>query len=106
MPRPEVVNFYTMGAWREGDVYVGRRTPKVVDVPGADGAFGNPFVINQLHDRSAVVLLFEEALANMPALVERLAALKPKRLVCYCAPKDCHGYVYADRLEALDGVNP
>ena len=106
MQRPEVVNIYTMGAWREGDVYIGRRGKKAPAMPGGNGEFGNPFSINALHNREDVIRLFIECLDAAPELVARLAEFEPKRLVCFCAPKACHGDAYADRLEALDGVNP
>ena len=73
---------------QEGDVYVGRPTQ-----------WGNPFVIGRDGSREDVILCYEWWLERRPWLIEELAALNPKRLVCWCAPDACHADVLAKALE-------
>jgi len=71
------------------DVYIGRGSP-----------WGNPFVIG-LHgrDRDEVCEMFEAR--TLPSL--DLTPLIGKNLVCFCAPKRCHGDSILRALEG--GVN-
>lgn len=57
-------------------VYIGRGSP-----------WGNPFVIGRDGDRDMVCDRFEAEI--LPTL--DLTPLRGKSLVCYCAPKRCHG---------------
>jgi len=62
-------------------VYIGRGSP-----------YGNPFVIGKDGDRNAVCDKFEHMLMNNPELLSKVKReLKGKDLVCFCAPKRCHG---------------
>lgn len=75
-----------------GDVRIDRATQ-----------FGNPFVLHNEHDdveRAAVIEQYRAWLAVHPAVVTALRALNPKRLVCWCAPRACHGDVLAEALAA------
>lgn len=59
-----------------GAVYIGRGTK-----------WGNPFVIGQHGTRDEVIQKFKmECLPHLP-----VHELKDKDLVCFCAPKACHG---------------
>jgi hypothetical protein len=96
-----------------GDVYIGRRHPKInpeaTDItPGADGYFGNPFRIGRTSDREEAIRLFE-AHARIEIAVDaeyraRVKALRNKRLFCYCAPLACHGHVLERLAAELNGV--
>lgn len=57
-------------------VYIGRGSP-----------YGNPFVLGRDGDRDEVCDRFEAEI--LPAL--DVTALAGKDLVCFCAPKRCHG---------------
>jgi len=57
-------------------VYIGRGSP-----------WGNPYVLGKDGDRDQVCDLFEQNV--LPTL--DLGALRGKDLVCFCAPKRCHG---------------
>ncbi len=59
-----------------GAVYIGRGSP-----------YGNPFVIGKDGDRDDVCDKFEREI--LPSL--DVSALRGKHLVCFCAPKRCHG---------------
>jgi len=60
----------------KGAVYIGRGSP-----------YGNPFVIGKDGDRDQVCDKFEcEVLPNLD-----VSALRGKDLICFCAPKRCHG---------------
>lgn len=66
----------------QGAVYIGRPT-----------IWGNPFVIGKDGSRDDVITKYETWLLGNGHLVDRLAALAGKDLVCWCAPARCHGDV-------------
>jgi hypothetical protein len=72
---PKVHNKYHGTAGRYA-VYIGRGTP-----------YGNPFPINASQDRDAVCDKFESEV--LPTL--DVEELRGKDLICFCAPKRCHG---------------
>lgn len=77
---PKVHNKYHKTAGRDA-VYIGRGSP-----------YGNPFVIGKDGDRDDVCNKYEQMLNNNPALVSKVKKeLRGKDLVCFCAPKRCHG---------------
>ena len=77
---PKVHNKYHNTAG-PGAVYIGRGSP-----------FGNPFVIGKHGDRDEVCDKYEAMLCSDPQLITRVKAeLKGKDLICFCAPKRCHG---------------
>lgn len=57
-------------------VYIGRGSP-----------WGNPFIIGRDGDRDEVCRRFEYEI--LPTL--DVSVLRGKHLVCFCAPKRCHG---------------
>ena len=77
---PKVHNKYHRTAGPAA-VYIGRGSP-----------YGNPYVIGNDGDRDAVCDKFEAMLLDNPQLLARVKTeLKGKDLVCFCAPKRCHG---------------
>lgn len=86
-PTTVVVNKYKS----EYDIYIGR---------GSD--WGNPFTVEQ-YGREKCIEMYEEALrkaiAEHPIIIEKLMALKGKRLGCFCKPKACHGDVLIKLIE-------
>ncbi len=69
-----------------GDVYIGRPSK-----------WGNPFVVGTAYLRGEACHEHALWIRNQPQLMAQLPELKGKNLVCYCAPKACHG----DTLLAL-----
>lgn len=76
-----------MKVWNKRDnhpmdaVYIGRGSP-----------FGNPFIIGRDGDRDDVCNKFAIYLHDNPHLIIQVKEeLKGKDLVCFCAPKRCHG---------------
>lgn len=65
-----------------GAVYIGR--PSI---------WSNPFVIGKDGSRDDVIAKYETWLLGNRKLVDQLAALAGKDLVCWCAPARCHGDV-------------
>jgi hypothetical protein len=65
-----------------GAVYIGR--PSI---------WGNPFVIGKDGSLDDVIAKYETWLLGNRKLVDQLAALAGKDLVCWCAPARCHGDV-------------
>jgi len=77
---PKVHNKYHNTA-PPGAIYIGRGSP-----------YGNPFVIGIDGDRDAVCDKYEQMLRSKPLLLEKFKQeLRGKDLVCFCAPKRCHG---------------
>ena len=74
-----------------GSVYIGRPSP-----------WGNPFVLGKDGGRIEVLRKYRLYLQNNPELVERMKKeLSGKDLVCFCAPKLCHGDVIVEVLTGL-----
>lgn len=85
---PRVYNIRTGSPISEKCVYVGRN--------GANAHFGNPYVINELHDRHEVVSFYTKWLfspAGEATLNKACRELKGVHLVCHCKPELCHGDV-------------
>ena len=67
----------------DGCVYIGRGSP-----------YGNPYRIGPHGSREDVIRKYEDYLRASPTLQRLiLERLKGKNLVCYCAPRPCHGDV-------------
>lgn len=79
---PQVLNKYH-GNIPADAVYIGRPSK-----------WGNPFVIGQDGTREEVVEKYRLWLEGQPELqAQARAELAGKSLVCFCAPKACHGDV-------------
>ena len=77
---PKVHNKYARTAGPDA-VYIGRGSP-----------YGNPWKVGVHGTRDEVCDAYEQALLSNPELVARVKSeLKGKDLVCFCAPKRCHG---------------
>jgi len=91
MKRVEVVKMGGVGASGPGSVYIGR---------GSE--FGNQFKIGVDGTRAEVVEKYRGwFLEKMrePAFRRSIWELEGKRLVCFCAPRACHGDVIKEWLE-------
>jgi hypothetical protein len=60
---------------------------------GRGSKWGNPFILHNEADRDKVIQLYETYLISNVDLLRDLIELKGKSLVCFCAPKSCHGDV-------------
>ena len=58
---------------------------------GRGSKWGNPFRIGRDGDRAAVIAKYERWLADQHNLLRALDELRGRDLVCFCAPKACHG---------------
>lgn len=64
-------------------IYIGRGSP-----------WGNPFVIGVHGNRDQVIQQYHALVHSDPANLATIKReLKGKHLVCFCAPKPCHGDV-------------
>lgn len=94
MRRTTVANRYHLEPGWEKDpryVYIGRPSK-----------WGNPFK-PQTHGRRGCINLFRQHLREHPRLVEEARRdLVGKTLVCFCAPKPCHGDILAEVAEGMD----
>lgn len=87
-------------------VYVGR-SAKNRQQCHSNSNLGNPFVIGRDGTREDVIKKFRTHALGRIAFdheyLERVKALYGKTLVCFCAPKACHGDVLADLAARLNG---
>jgi Domain of unknown function (DUF4326) len=79
----------------EHDVYIGR-----------PGPWGNPFPIDARQTREMVIEAYRAWLlqSNSPQAQwcrEHIPELKNKILVCYCAPRACHGHVLQELADKI-----
>jgi len=83
-----ILNKYKDG-FPPGSVYIGRPSP-----------FGNPFSIGKDGSREEVIEKYRQWLQDQPRLIKIMKReLKGKDLVCFCAPKPCHGDVIKEVVE-------
>ena len=85
----KVLNKHTAGS-HEDAVYIGRGSK-----------WGNPFRIGIDGDRAAVIAQYERWLRSQHHLLRALDELRGRNLLCFCAPKACHG----DLLLRLDNAS-
>lgn len=104
-----VLNFYALGKQiPENAVYIGRGNQKLGLY---HSMFANPFPINSEQDRDTVIEKYKnwiwKEIKEGSFSLEDILELKGKDLVCYCAPKKCHGdilekvIVWAEEKKAL-----
>jgi len=71
---------------------------------GRGSVYGNPFKIDDQHDRLMVVQeykkYFWQRINTDKAFYDAVMRLKDKTLVCFCAPLSCHGDVIKAWFEA------
>lgn len=85
---PKVLNKYHFKKLPENSVYIGRPSK-----------WGNPFVLGKDGDRAEVLIKYRDWLVTQPQLVEAACReLYGKDLVCFCAPKSCHGDVLLETI--------
>jgi hypothetical protein len=59
---------------------------------GRGSEWGNPFKIGRDGDRDTVCDKYEEMVFQSPSFIQYIKeSLKGRDLVCFCAPKRCHG---------------
>lgn len=58
---------------------------------GRGSKWGNPFRIGRDGDRAAVIAKYERWLADQHHLLRALDELCGRDLICFCAPRACHG---------------
>jgi hypothetical protein len=86
---PRVLNYRRDGL-PPGAVYIGRAMPRY-GLPASKWA--NPFRLrrNASHEeRAEVIAKYERRLVDS-GLIDDVRELSGKDLVCWCAPKPCHG---------------
>jgi hypothetical protein len=103
--RIEVLNYYTLKKIiPENGVYIGRSN-KGHGLVGS--MFANPFAMKNQTDEERERVISEykkwiwQELLEQRIKKEDLLALKDKNLVCYCAPKDCHGHVLKELINYI-----
>lgn len=75
--------------------------PKNAVYIGRPSKWGNPFVIGKDGTRDEVIAKYRTWLLAQPAMVESAKReLVGKDLVCFCAPKVCHGDVLIEEANA------
>ena len=84
-----VVNKYTHTPTPD-DVYIGRGSK-----------WGNPFRIGEHGTREGVVQRYACMIVENDELLAQVHELKGKNLICYCAPKLCHGDVLKEIADSI-----
>lgn len=74
-------------------VYIGREN-KRYGLP--DSIWGNPWPMRTEKDRQQVIQRYRRYVLGCFDLMMRIATLRGKTLVCWCAPNACHGHVLAE----------
>lgn len=100
-----VVNIYDLDKrhpnWRNDSkyAYIGRPGK------GLTSKFGNPFPLKDEKDRAECLKKYIDWLLNKPvsewSFYSEVADLRGKTLVCFCAPKLCHGDILALLAELM-----
>ena len=86
MKAPRLLNASKVGLSVEGATYIGRPSP-----------YGNPYVVGVHGERGECIEMFASWIQKpeQSRLVEiAKRELKGKDLICWCAPKPCHGRVW------------
>lgn len=99
---PSVLNIRDLdGRIPPGAVYIGRGKG------GAPTKWGNLFTMNGESDRARVINNYREWLLLQPDLMEEARQeLGGRDLVCFCAPKACHGDILVAVANGLDMPEP
>ena len=66
---------------------------------GRGSKWGNPFRIGPDGNRDEVIAKYKEWILMNTDLLSDLPELKGKDLMCFCAPKACHGDVLIELLK-------
>lgn len=96
-----ILNLYHLkGVIPENAVYIGRANTKF-NLPNS--GWGNPFFLSDPSLREDIYVQYEnwldEQVAQNKITVERLLTLEGKDLVCFCAPKLCHGHALKEKVQ-------
>lgn len=70
---------------------------------GRGSKWGNPFIIGKDGDRETVVKMYCEWILEQPKLLDDIKDLVNKDVVCFCAPRLCHGHVLKEIGNILFG---
>jgi hypothetical protein len=77
---PKVLNKHKSGI-PIGSVYIGRPSK-----------WGNPFALKDFPDRESCLAAYRQWLDSQPQVIDDARKeLAGRDLVCFCAPKPCHG---------------
>lgn len=95
----KVLNYSKTKGVHSNAVYIGRSMPDIKGHP----LFHNPFKMNGEADRERVVQDFRKHLWGQiksgAIQLDDLVALDGKDLVCWCAPRSCHGDVLLEAIK-------
>lgn len=102
MRRTQVIHIRDAGQYPvEELVYIGRGH---CPITGKRGEWGNNFIIGAQGTREEVVEKHRQMLRRRPDLVAKIRReLRGRILMCYCAPRLCHGHTLA---RVADGGEP
>ena len=96
----KVLNYARVRRIPEGAVYIGRAMKGIPENP----LFKNPFKMNSESERDLVCEKYKQHLWRQiqsgVVTKEHLMELDGKDLVCWCAPKACHGDTILKAIES------
>ncbi len=102
-PKPRVIHYGDRFWFTDEElVYIGRAMPR----QGLKASpWANPYRIGVDGDRAQVIALYranlEGRLSGDRELVDELAELSGKVLMCWCSPAPCHGDVLAELADQI-----
>ena len=77
---PKVLNKYKIGTAHPEAVFIGRPSK-----------WGNPFETTNVTREFAIELYADYLMSNPDLVAQAKIELRGRDLVCFCAPKECHG---------------
>lgn len=69
---------------------------------GRPSKWGNPYRSGIDGTKAEVIAKFKQYLLDSPELIQSLGELSGKDLVCWCAPKPCHGNAILEVMQQLE----
>ena len=99
---PRVLNRHKDG-FPKGSVYIGRPGKKSKPTKwGKYGKWGNPYFPGIDGTLEEIIAMYEQYILGDAERFACLHELKGKDLVCFCAPKPCHGDVLLRLANGLE----
>jgi hypothetical protein len=96
---PKVLNVRHLQELPPGAVYIGRAVPRHPKAWVHVGSkWANEFKIGRDGTRDEVIAKYRTWICDQPDLLAALDELEGHDLVCWCAPKPCHGDVLLELL--------
>jgi hypothetical protein len=101
---PKVLNAHDFKGRPPGAIYIGRYHPRF-----GSSKWRNCFEMRDQNDdieRAEVIAKYRAWICDQPKLLAALPELEGHDLICWCAPKPCHGDVLLELLASRSREKP